>query len=403
MSPDPPASWPVPELGPDGTVRRRRMAAPTRARRGWKRVARLGSLPTAIAATAVALLVWTAQSPVNAPVSLLPASATVSVAVSPPPTPYIQHIVFILLENQPEYDVVQNGPYQSYLAATYGNVTNMYAACHPSAPNYLALLAGETNQCGTDNWYNYTNTTVGNLLTHEGLTWASFAQDLPSNACSSPGTATSGLFATRHVPFLYFADDLRFPAYCHQHLHTGLAFQSDVANGTLANYSFFTPNLCNDGHNPCGGNTTLAEMERQTDAWLKGFLPPILNHTGMYNTSPERKLIAHTLFIILYDEGEGINTNGGFAVPGITSGDTYAWCQANGAKGDAVCGGHIYAVFVSPYSVGTQFTQNTSDYGIVHTVEWLFHLPHLKNPGRFDASSAFPAMRSLFSFKENGK
>ncbi|HTT26518.1 MAG TPA: alkaline phosphatase family protein, partial [Thermoplasmata archaeon] len=153
-----------------------------------------------------------------------------------------------------------------------------------------------------------------------------------------------------------------------------------------------------DGHTGCGGNTTSAQMTAQADAWLHGFLSPILNHTGRDASKAEQKLIRHTLFIVTWDEGQ---SNGGFAIANVTHYNNYQWCQANGAKGLAVCGGPVYTVFISPYSRGTTFTANVSDYSLARTVEWLFHLPHLVNAGAFDARAAFPVLRSLFSFTAN--
>lgn len=338
----------------------------------------------------------------------LPASAGASPPVGPPggaaPTvsgaPKIQHVVIIVLENQLLSEVWAHGPYERYLAATYGNATNYYAACHPSAPNYIDLISAVTNQCGSDSWHNYTNTTIGDLLLADHLTYANFAEDLPSNGCSNPGGATAGLFATRHVPFLFFADVLRNQSFCDAHVLPASNFTHSVANGTLPNFSVYTPNLCDDGHNGCGGNTTNAQLTAQADAWLDGFLAPILNHTGMYANKLEKRLVQHTLFIVTWDEGVG--SNSGYAVSGDTSLDNYDWCGANGAAGDAVCGGHIFTAFVSPYSVGRNFTGLASPYNVVRTVEWLFGLPHLKNAGRLDANPGFPLMLSMFSFKANG-
>ncbi|MCI4366993.1 MAG: hypothetical protein L3K08_04495, partial [Thermoplasmata archaeon] len=52
-------------------------------------------------------------------------------------TPYVRHIVLIVLENEGLTSVWGHGPYERYLAATYGNATHFYAACHPSAGNYI--------------------------------------------------------------------------------------------------------------------------------------------------------------------------------------------------------------------------------------------------------------------------
>jgi phosphoesterase family protein len=326
--------------------------------------------------------------------------STLRPAVVPPPTPYIQHIVIIPLENEVLTEVWGHGPYERYLAAHYGNASSYYAACHPSAPNYLAMFAAVVNQCGTDAWNNYTNKTIAIELDAAHLTWGSYAEGLTAKACSNPGGATSGLYATKHVPALFFKSVLRNQTYCHAHVMGSVSFNNSVANGTLRNYSFYTPNLCDDGHNGCGGNTSFGQLTAQADVWLKDWLSPMLNHTGRFSSAKEQAMINHTAFIVTWDEGLG--SNAGFAVAGITGGDNYLWCGQNGASGDAVCGSHIYTAVVSPYSLHRSFATKDSAYGLVNTVEWLYHLRHLGNPGQLDNQTGFPPMKSLFNFTANG-
>jgi hypothetical protein len=320
-------------------------------------------------------------------------------ALKAPDTPYVQHVVVVVLENEVLSEVKAHGHYETYLAGTYGNVTNQYAACHPSAPNYLSIVSAETFQCGSDNWNNYTNTTLMDQVHAAGLTWGAYAESLPSNACTSPGTATIGLFATRHVPALYFANVTASASSCDTHVLSSNVFNDSVANGTLRNFSFYTPNLCDDGHNGCGGNTTNAQMTSQADTWLKDWLSPILNHTGKYSSPKEQALINHTAFLLTWDEGTG--SNAGFGSGGIKGGDNYAWCQQNGATNDAICGGHIYTAIVSPYSLHRSFTTKDSTYGITATIEWLLHLKPLDNPGHYDQRVLFPAYKGLFNFTSN--
>jgi hypothetical protein len=319
---------------------------------------------------------------------------------SPPSTPYIQHVVVVVLENEVLSNVWGHGPYERYLAAQFGNATQYYAVCHPSAPNYLVMFAAVANQCGSDSWYNYTNASINEELDGANLSWGAYAESLPSGACSDPGSATAGLFATRHVPALWFSNVLQNQTYCADHVLPSDSFNQSIANGTLRNYSFYTPNLCDDGHNGCGGNTTDAQETAQADTWLDGWLSPILNHTGRYASSAEQAVVNHTAFFLTWDEGTG--SNAGYAVPGITGGDNYKWCGQNGASGDAVCGGQIYTAVVSPYSRHTSFATNDSSYGLLRTVEWLFDLPALGNPGGFDNQTGFPAMTSLFQFPGSG-
>jgi hypothetical protein len=311
----------------------------------------------------------------------------------------IQHVVLIVLENEQLSEVWGHGPYERYLASTYGNATNYYAACHPSAGNYLAMIAAVTNQCGTDNWYNYTDKTLGDRLGSAGMSWANYAENLPASACPNPGGTSLSMFQVHHLPFLFFADVLRNQSFCRHHILPSSEFNRSVANGTMLNFSFYSPNMCDNGHNGCGSNTTSAQLTAQADAWLHGFLSPMLNHTGRYSSRAAKNSIAHTLFIVTWDEGSG--SNAGYKVAGVKGQDNYLWCAANLAPGDAVCGGQVYTVFVSPYSMGRSYTGLDAPYGLTTTVEWLFHLPPLRNPGHFDNGTDFPAMTTMFSFRSN--
>ena len=315
-------------------------------------------------------------------------------------TPFIQHVVVVVLENELLSQVYAHGPYERYLADVYGNATSMYAACHPSAPNYLAMVAGVVNQCGSDTWHNYTNKTIFSEFDRSGLTWGSYAENLPAKACSNPGGVTAGLFATRHVPALWFTSVNTNQTYCRSHVVGANVFNSSVAAGTLRNFSFYTPNLCDDGHDGCGLNTTNGQLTRQADSWLKNWLTPMLNHTGRFSGSKEQAMINHTAFLISWDEGNS-GLIGGFPVAGVTSGDNLQWCGQHGATGDAVCGGHIFLSIVSPFSLDRTMTANDSTYGWDHTVEWLFHIAPLGNPGGFDNLKGFPAMSALFNFTAN--
>ncbi|MGA8512649.1 MAG: hypothetical protein WB778_08055 [Thermoplasmata archaeon] len=147
----------------------------------------------------------------------------------------IQHAVIIVLENEPYSAVIKSGnsnggDTEKWLAKNYMGASNFQAACHPSAPNYLALISANTDQCGTDSYNDWTDITLADTLTHnaqytggQAFTWANYAEDLPSNACSSPSTysgiqpgVTTGtaLFFSKHVPFLYEQDTTSQRSYC---------------------------------------------------------------------------------------------------------------------------------------------------------------------------------------------
>jgi hypothetical protein len=183
----------------------------------------------------------------------------------------------------------------------------------------------------------------------------------------------SGDYVVRHEPFAFYQAVVGNSTFCAEHIVNSSIFNSSVVHGKLGNYSFYTPNLFDDGHTPASAS--------DASRWLQQFLGPILNHTGRYSTASERKLVNQTAFIIVFDEGAS-NDTGGYRAGGTT-----------------IDGGHTYAVIVSPYSVGRAFTANATDYNLESTVEWLFHL---HSDGGYDGTGGFPALKGLFNFSSNG-
>jgi len=68
---------------------------------------------------------------------------------------------------------------------------------------------------------------------------------------------------------------------------------TDLANNTVAQYIFITPNLCDDGHDSCA---PVSDPIRQTDNWLAANMPSILNSTAYQNGGA---------VFITWDEGVG--------------------------------------------------------------------------------------------------
>jgi len=278
---------------------------------------------------------------------------------SGPPLPgngTIQHVVVIMMENQPLSTVLRTGPYERYLDARYGNATRFYSACHPSVPNYLAATSGDPFQCGTDAYRVHTTTNLPDLLQARNLTWAGYFENM-TGPCSLSNNVT---YVEHHNPFLYYADVIDNASRCRAHDLPATSWKQQVGSGTLLNYSFYVPNNRNDAE-----NTSVPFA----DAWLKGFLSPLLNSTS----TPLKQTIAHTAFFILYDESK------------LSDGSGY-----NGTNG-----GHVYGVVVSPYSRGVTFTNDTTDYNLLSTIEWLFGLGVT---GHYDGTSKFPAMKAIFNF-----
>ena len=205
--------------------------------------------------------------------------------------PAFKHVFVVVEENNNYSSVIGNSsmPYLNGLAKTYGLGTQYYANTHPSIGNYFMLTTGQiiTNNDG------YTGTvTADNVVRHlmtAGKTWKSYEESLPYAGYVKPDV---GLYARRHCPLSYFSDVINSSSE-KLNLVPFTQFATDLANGHLPQYSFITPNLCNDAH-----NCSLATA----DGWLKKNIAPLIASNTFKNGG---------LLIILFDESANDNTHGG--------------------------------------------------------------------------------------------
>lgn len=226
----------------------------------------------------------------------------------------IKYVFVIAMENQDANSIVGNTQDAKYindtLIASYASASNFNDELSigvVSEPHYVWMEAG-TNQFSdrtfsSDDDPSAANSTAdtNHLVTQiknaaNGLTWLSFQQGL-SNATGACPIASSGYYAAKHDPFVFFKDVAGNPpsktnADCAAH-HRPLSSPGDVTSGTVATYNFLTPDLCHDMH----GATGCADSNkiRSGDAWLEANLPPLIQFV---NTN------AGVIFIV-WDEGEG--------------------------------------------------------------------------------------------------
>lgn len=200
--------------------------------------------------------------------------------------PNFQHIVIIIFENKGFETVVGNPlmPKFNELAQESTLLTEYYAIQHPSLPNYLALIGGDTFGIRTDCIDCFIDApSLPELIEENGRTWRTYQEDMPE-ACF---VGDEGRYAQRHNPFIYF-DDVRLnQARCEQSVVPFTELNEDIAARSLPNFLLITPNLCNDSH-----DCTLDVA----DAWLANLtatLTPALDETG-----------APYLIVVLFDEAE---------------------------------------------------------------------------------------------------
>jgi hypothetical protein len=378
---------------------------------------------------------------------LTPASQTQSgLAVNANGTPLLQHVFVIILENQAEdntFGVKMPVPYlQNTVSAQGAFITNYWGTSHFSLGNYVSLLSGESattaNQgdCGTyTQIMNSTTTsynqvqgsgcvyppstlTLADQLTSAGYTYKGYMEDMgndPTREGSTCGqvqpTATTGVYggsdisasaqpassghpqdqyAQRHNPFVYFTS-LIASGSCAKHVvplndSTLTADLGSVA--TTANFTFITPNLCDDGHDvPCkapGSAGTTTPDYNNENAFLQKWVPIITRSPAFLKDG---------LLMITFDESSpaknaNVGTDTTFdgtsccqeasevdpntTTPGIPPG------AASYGITDGSGGGKTGTILLSPYiAPGTVSGVSYNHYAALHSFEDEFGLSYL--------------------------
>ena len=212
----------------------------------------------------------------------------------------IQTVFIILMENVSWPDIVNgtNAPYiNNVLVPQSSLATNMFivSGTFGSLPQYLYLESGTNWGVTTDSndpsshHFNTTNHFVIQLQ-DRGISWKTYQESITGTTCP---TASSGLYAAFHNPFVYFDDIYLNPSNCTNHIRPYSELPRDLTNNTVARYNFITPNLCSDMHGgagcPSGVNRILLG-----DMWLSNEVPKILASAAYSNKGA---------LIITWDEG----------------------------------------------------------------------------------------------------
>lgn len=187
-------------------------------------------------------------------------------------------------------------PTYNKLAHQYTLLTQYYAIRHPSLPNYIALMGGDTFGITSDCKDCFVNEpSLPDLIEKSGRTWKAYMEDMPKPCF----LGDKGDYVQKHNPFVYF-DPIRLDAErCKQSVVPLTELQTDITSNTLPNFMFIKSNICNDSHD-CELNVT--------DAWLTNLLStltPALDGTGK-----------PYLVVIMFEEGQGDRTCCGLPEPG---------------------------------------------------------------------------------------
>ena len=307
------------------------------------------------------------------------------------PQQKIKHVFVITLENKNYDDTFGTSTQDPYLTGTLkpmgAHLTQYYGTGHVSLDNYVAMLSGQpssvdtSNDCTTYNDFVQTGTTsdglaIGNgcvypaaiktlpdQLKAKGLSWKGYMEDMGNDptreavTCGHPAIGAADKtqtpqapsaavpagdqYATRHNPFAYFHSIIDSPD-CGSNVVALSKLDADLASiATTANFTFITPNLCNDGHD--GDGTGAAGKGcvngapgglTSADQFLKTWVPKIM-------ASPAYK--QDGLIVINFDESSYVMSQDTDVSSGMTTVNLTF-------KGDSCCGQQIGPNITRPTS-----------------------------------------------------
>ncbi len=232
-----------------------------------------------------------------------------ALAAAKSPARHFDRVVIIVLENGDYEEAVQDKNLTA-LATKGASFSNFHALFHPSYPNYLAMVAGtdfDIHKRGrflADRQVNFPNDaahkTIADSLIAAGLDFKNYAEELPEGNCpfridsQHAAGRKAGDYVRRHVPFMSFGEVQQ--KWCDRVVRVdstkgnsllGLddnTFVRDAKKGLVA-YSFYSPNMNNDGHNTNVGTAGV---------WVSKFLDKTFTE----------KLRQGTLVVVTFDESD---------------------------------------------------------------------------------------------------
>jgi phosphoesterase family protein len=271
--------------------------------------------------------------------------------------------VYIVAEENHSYEHIVGSAYMPYLNSLFakgGLATQFYSNMHGSLENYLIVTSGQylTHNNDTLSVFNVDN--IERHLLTNGMTFKSYAQSLPFAGYTG---LYSGAYMKRHTALPYYTDMANSSLIMHHVSTTVMA--RDIANGTLPNFAFITPDGNHDMHNcPNGLNACL----QTADSWLKSNIGPLLA-TAPFQPGGDGVLIIWT------DEADLSTDNR---------------CSATVLTG---CGGHIVVGMIGPQiKAGYKSVTTYHQPSVLRTM-----LEALGTTANFPAASATaPDMREFF-------
>jgi phosphatidylinositol-3-phosphatase len=274
--------------------------------------------------------------------------------------PLYEHIFVIVEENHGYGQVIGNrsAPTFNRLAQSFGLATGYFGVGHPSEPNYVALLGGDTFGIHDDGSYSSHSIDQPGLvdqLEEAGLEWKGYFQSLQSpgftGACA-PSSANCR-YVSRHNGFLNFRG-VRDSTDRLLRLVPDTQLAADLQGDRPPSFGLIVPDLCHDMHgmgtctSPAGGTCNDDCLVAAADTYAGGLVDEII-------AAPFWQY-GNNAVVIVWDEDD------------FSSAD-HGCCDASPG------GGHVPAIVITSRGPrGLQDGTPANHYSLLQTVQQAFGL-----------------------------
>jgi phosphatidylinositol-3-phosphatase len=185
-------------------------------------------------------------------------SATIAVQSQ---TPQTRHIVMVMEENTSYSAVVRNTsawPNLNNLISNGALATNYYANSHPSIGNYFMLTTGQLLTTDDNSTKVWDVDNIARRMLAANVPFRIYAEGITQGYVGG----NTGAYLIRHNPFAMLSDIASNPQVANQTIWPFTQFATDLANGTLPEFSFIVPNVIDDAHS---GPPQVADLWLQTN------------------------------------------------------------------------------------------------------------------------------------------
>jgi hypothetical protein len=283
-------------------------------------------------------------------------------------TKQFKHVFTIMMENTGIEALLSNpnAPWINQAIVTNGVAGNYYGVTHPSQPNYIAATSGALNGVTNDNDVTIDVPNIVDQLESQGKTWTAYMQSLSLCTTKLDHACGNQLYERKHNPFVSYTD-VQTNAARMAKIVDSSQLSTDLANNTVPNYVWISPDQCHDMHGRGGGGPSdpcdfsqVQSLIAAGDAFLSATVGQIMASRAWKDDS---------VILITWDEsdftGSGFN---GF-------GDDRGCCDSVAGQG----GGHVLTLVITREGGARASFTPYNHYSLLKTTENALHLGCLAN------------------------